>query len=336
MMHISEKDKQPLSFDTGDDYAYLNDLKKQLQISSDQKDAEWHHRLVQKLNQENFLQLVGKMIKSQKGLKSVKDLISSINYPLLYSTQKQFELAYFYKSIPNLCKVSIVVPVYNVEKYLSECLNSLINQSWENIEIICVNDASTDDSLQILEKYQKKDTRISVYSYETNKGLSYARNFGITKCNSEFVTFVDSDDWLPKKAIENMYQAIIIPGVDWVLGKAKAHGPNLLKKEKEEFFARFYHKIGIYTLPVDIGKFVYISSWSKLQKLSIILQNQLNFPVGLLNEDQSWIWEYGLCCRRVFYLNQPVYVYRINSSSLTHGSSKVNRLFQDLLLVHIF
>ena len=97
--------------------------------------------------------------------------------------------------------VSIIVAVYNVEKYLKKCLDSIIKQSYRNIEIICVNDGSTDSSLKICEEYQEQDSRIIIIT-QKNQGLSAARNTGIKNSKGEFIAFIDSDDWVDPQFIE--------------------------------------------------------------------------------------------------------------------------------------
>lgn len=114
-----------------------------------------------------------------------------------------------------MSKVSIVIPVYNAELYISRCLDSIINQTYTDLEIICVNDGSKDNSLQILKKYQEKDERIFVIDKE-NAGVSEARNDAIKRSSGQYITFVDSDDWLEKDAIELMYKALIENNADVV------------------------------------------------------------------------------------------------------------------------
>ena len=97
-----------------------------------------------------------------------------------------------------MTKISIIVPVYNTEKFLEKCLNSLIKQTLKDIEIICINDGSIDNSLQILRKFANKDKRIQIIN-QTNSGLSIARNAGINKATGEYIGFVDSDDWVDLK-----------------------------------------------------------------------------------------------------------------------------------------
>ena len=105
----------------------------------------------------------------------------------------------------NDVKVSIIVPVYNVEKYLRQCVDSIVNQSLKEIEIICINDGSTDNSLQILEGYAQRDKRIKIIN-KRNEGLSTARNTGMEYATGEYIGFVDSDDFINEKMYENLYK----------------------------------------------------------------------------------------------------------------------------------
>ena len=114
-----------------------------------------------------------------------------------------------YKSIKrklNNMKISIIVPVYNVEKYLERCLDSLINQTLKDIEIICINDGSTDNSSEILKEYAKKDSRIIIIN-QNNQGISVARNNGMNKAKGKYIGFVDSDDWVDLDFFEKLYKA---------------------------------------------------------------------------------------------------------------------------------
>ena len=113
-------------------------------------------------------------------------------------------------------KISIIVPIFNGELYLEECLNSLVNQTFNDIEIICVNDGSTDNSMKILEDFQKKDSRIEIIS-QPNQGVSIARNNGVNQANGEYVLFVDSDDWLDLDACAELYSNAVSNDSDIVL-----------------------------------------------------------------------------------------------------------------------
>ena len=105
-----------------------------------------------------------------------------------------------------MTKISAILPVYNVEQYIKDCLDSIINQTMDDIEIICVNDGSLDNSLQVLEKYAQKDARIKIISQE-NQGQGIARNNGLKIANGEYITFIDPDDWVDVDMFEKMYKS---------------------------------------------------------------------------------------------------------------------------------
>ena len=111
-------------------------------------------------------------------------------------------------------KLSVIVPIYNVEKYLPKCLDSLLNQTMNEIEIICVNDGSTDNCEKIAQEYARKDKRIK-YIYQENQGRSEARNTGISAATTKYLMFCDSDDWYDETMCEKMYQAITKNDVDF-------------------------------------------------------------------------------------------------------------------------
>lgn len=125
-------------------------------------------------------------------------------------------------------KVSIIVPVYNVEKYIRCCLDSLVNQTMSNIEIICINDGSTDNSLEILEEYAKKDDRIKIINQE-NKKQGAARNRGIEIAQGEFIGFVDSDDWVDLDYFEKLYTTALEYQSDVAVASVLKHKKNYQK-----------------------------------------------------------------------------------------------------------
>ena len=113
--------------------------------------------------------------------------------------------------------ISIVIPVYNVENYLNRCIESIISQTYENIEIILINDGSKDNSLLICKEYKNKDKRIKVID-KKNEGVSIARNIGVEKSSGKYVIFVDSDDWIEKTFVENLHKKISEYNVDICIG----------------------------------------------------------------------------------------------------------------------
>ena len=140
-----------------------------------------------------------------------------------------------------LVAVSIIVPVYNTAEYLPQCLDSIINQTFRDIEIICVNDGSTDNSLEILKSYAEKDGRIRIIN-KANGGLVSARKAGATVAQSEYIAFVDSDDWLELNALECMYDAMKREKVDCVMCNHYADDGNKSRKVAHGFAAGRYDK----------------------------------------------------------------------------------------------
>ena len=109
----------------------------------------------------------------------------------------------------NKPKISIIIPVYNVEKYLEQCLKSVINQTFKDIEIICINDGSTDNSLEILEAFQKQDERIKIINKQ-NEGQGIARNEGLKVAKGEYISFIDPDDWVAQGMYEFLYNKFLL------------------------------------------------------------------------------------------------------------------------------
>ncbi|OTQ72989.1 glycosyltransferase [Gilliamella sp. N-G2] len=210
--------------------------------------------------------------------------------------------------------LSIIVSVYNTEKYLIKCLDSLINQTFKNIEIICVNDGSTDGSLKILEKYQKIDNRIKIIS-KINGGVSSARNIGIGQAKGEYITFVDSDDFIESDTYEKAIDQFNKPEVDLVYFSTNLIVENKLSRIQDERY--FEHKYkGFIKLSNDVMTKMDVCAWNKVYKLSIIRQYNILFPEGLRHEDNPFFWSYGLLCDEVCFINDKFYNYLIRDGSI--------------------
>lgn len=188
-------------------------------------------------------------------------------------------------------KISIIVPVYNTEKYLVKCLESLIHQTFENIEIVCINDGSTDASLEILKNYESMDKRIKIIE-QTNKGLSEARNVGVKNALANYVMFLDSDDWIDVNACEVAYKTVIEHKADIVMWsyirefETKALPKKIFDKNDE--FLVFEGKeaqmiqrrmVGLVgnelKIPENIDALV--TAWGKVYRKDIIIKNNVKF-----------------------------------------------------------
>ena len=181
-------------------------------------------------------------------------------------------------------KVSIIVPVYNVEKFLQKCLDSIVEQTLKEIEIICINDGSPDNSLEILNEYASKDDRIIVISQE-NQGLSAARNAGLKIATGEYIGFVDSDDYIELNYYEKLYNTACKNDSDIALTTILKHKKKYLrynvlhKKEKVAYTLNDKMKIS----EDNTHRIFYV--WNKIYRKSLLDKYQMSFPVGRVFED---------------------------------------------------
>lgn len=227
--------------------------------------------------------------------------------------------------------VSIVIPVYNVEHYIRTCLESVRNQSYQNIEVVCVNDGSPDDSLRILKEYEKNDFRFKVIDIE-NRGLSGARNVGTNNCNGEYIMYLDSDDWIDTDTIEISVSYMIENQVDVVLWNyRKEYGiksvPVKVFKElrivKNNNFNLLYRRlIGLIGEELKHPELCdsISTAWGKLYKKNLIQRNNIEFvdikEIG--TEDLLFNVEYFKYCDSAVCLPKCLNHYRKNNySSLT-------------------
>lgn len=212
-------------------------------------------------------------------------------------------------------KISIVVPIYNVEQYLERCVDSLINQTYTDIEIILVNDGSTDSSLEICKRYQQLDDRIIVID-KTNGGLSDARNFGLEKATGDYVLFVDSDDFVSEETCEKfvaktMGNPDIISGDAKVIYEDRTNFMRRLMSEEEECDGETF-------LERELANgTMYMAAWLNLYKRSFLQENKLSFEKGLLHEDEEFTPRAFLKAKKVKCINFDFYHYVIRENSLS-------------------
>lgn len=243
-------------------------------------------------------------------------------------------------------KVSIIIPVYNAEKYLDNCLNSVVNQTLSSIEIIIVNDGSNDASLSICEKYAIRDNRINIIN-KKNEGVSIARNTGIEFATGEYIMFVDSDDWIDLNMCEVMVNEIISKDADIVFcNHIKEYNDKSKREEfdsKREFIGNNAVKSDI-ILPLieeDDGdihhkRASFRSPWGKLFKRSIIMNNNIRFNKNLIiGEDFIFDLEYLKYCSRVSMDERNLYHYRINEDSVLVRYKENPWRFYKILLTYL-
>lgn len=220
-----------------------------------------------------------------------------------------------------MIKVSIIVPVYNVEKYLRKCLKSIINQSLKEIEIIVVNDGATDGSQEIIDEFVSKYPNIIHSLVKENGGLSDARNFGMPYCKGEYVGFIDSDDYVRSDMYEKMYNKAKEENSDIVVCdyyKSYASKNELIKAKK-------------YINKKDMFIDTLAAAWNKIYRRDLLVQTGVNFPKGLIYEDTEFF------CKLVPYINvasyvpEPfVYYVQRNGSIINTQNNKTEQIFQVL------
>lgn len=219
-----------------------------------------------------------------------------------------------------MIKVSAIVPVYKVEEYLPKCLDSLINQTLKDIEIIVVNDGSPDNSQEIINKYKKKDKRI-VSIVKENGGQASARNVGLKKARGEFVVFVDSDDWIELDMLEVMYNKAIEDESDIVI--CDFYRVENGEKKLEEAFVTKGDTILDNCILNTSGP-----CW-KIIKRDIIIDNNLFFPEGIIYEDYAVVPTYALFANKISYVDRPFYNYLIRQGSTM--TQTFNKKFYDMV-----
>lgn len=223
--------------------------------------------------------------------------------------------------------ISIVLPVYNVEKYLERCLKTVIAQTYKNIEIILVNDGSTDGSLKICEEYKFADTRIKIINKE-NGGLSDARNVGIKNSAGEYITFIDSDDKVEFDYVEYLYNLIKNNHVDisvcaHTVVVEKTNNNFIVPTDDILLSDKIAIKNMLYSDKVDT------SAWAKLYKKSLF--NNIKYPEGMLFEDIATTYKLFMKAKKIIFGSQSKYNYIIRKDSIT--TQKFNKKKFDLIIM---
>jgi capsular polysaccharide biosynthesis protein cpsJ len=216
-------------------------------------------------------------------------------------------------------KITVIVPVYNVEHYLDKCLDSLINQTYKNLEIIVINDGSTDNSGIICQEYAQKDNRI-IYIEKENGGQSEARNMGLNRMTGSYVTFVDSDDWVELDYVEVLYNKLIEYQADIAVGNYYSYneqeGIFYFHIFGNSYYEKVYDNVSIFENFYEsehMKNFALICVGGKLYKSDLF--RELRFEVGKLGEDGYLNQKIYLLAEKTIYLNAGLYAYRQREGS---------------------
>lgn len=237
--------------------------------------------------------------------------------------------------------ISVIVPVYKVEKYLERCLRSIMNQSYGNIEIICVyRDYPGEQSVNILKKIQKEDNRIILLE-QKSKGLSGARNEGIRIAKGEYLYFADSDDWLEKETLSIVYENMTKDNLDMLCFDANVVCESEEMKDSKHKQFSFLNKENEYE-GITTGKALFtkmmeqnefaMAVWVHAFKTEFILENNLFFIENIYKEDIPYVVESFLRARRIRYINKKLYNYYIYNGSLSNSVTHVDRLYSNVVI----
>ena len=246
---------------------------------------------------------------------------------------------------PKAPLVSIIVPIYNMAIYLHQCVSSALDQSYKNIEIILVNDGSTDDGLILCESFAKKDNRVRVIN-QKNKGLVSARQLGLAAANGDYIFNLDGDDWIDPECINTLVNYAVSDDVDVVISGHYREFVGLEVLIPPRVPAKLYNRDDI--INEIFPKMIFDSnvnthgistfSWGKLFKRELILQHQLDVPEDItLGEDSVVTYPCIGNAKKLMVIHEPLYFYRQRSKSMLKSTSsssnevaKVNRMFDFL------
>lgn len=215
-----------------------------------------------------------------------------------------------------MSKLAVIVPIYNVEPYIEQCINSLTTQTMRDIEIICVDDCGTDKSMEIVKRLAKTDERIKVIHNKQNSGLSESRNNGVRVCDAEYIMFCDSDDWFANDMCEKMYNAITADGADIAIcGTEVIYEADFDKKSGDDNYFAVRHN-GTLNNDPEIMRWYAVCAWNKIYKRAIMTEHDVWFPKGLKYEDEFFYPAYLKYVDKVAFVPEKLYKYRRRAGSI--------------------
>ena len=219
--------------------------------------------------------------------------------------------------------VSVVIPVYNIAPHLRQCLDSVMNQTLRELEIICVDDGSTDDSPKILAQYAAQDSRVRVIA-QKNAGPGAARNTGMAKATGKYLVFLDSDDWIEPSMLEKMVRSADETGAEIVICKSVEFDTDTGKNRPSEWMLKTELLPGLEFEPKDIAEhifqFTYGWPWDKLYRTDFVRRESLSYPRLPNSEDLVFVFQSLVLARKISVVNQVLVHHRVNRKSSVSNS----------------
>lgn len=219
--------------------------------------------------------------------------------------------------------ISVIVPVYNAEQYVDRCIESIINQTYSNFELLLIDDGSNDKSLEICNEWSNRDVRIQVYSKQ-NGGASSARNYGLDKANGEYVVFVDADDWISSKYIEFLHKAITLNDYDIVQCNLKSVENSELEQSEHVNFD--FQKVREITKIEALNYRLYkVSVCAKIYRKYLF--DDFKFREGAIYEDDASYYIFVYRAKKIAMLNETLYFYFMSSNSVMRNENTLDLEF---------
>ena len=246
-------------------------------------------------------------------------------------------------------KVSVVIPIYNVEKYLKKCLDSVINQTLKDIEIICVNDCSSDNSESIIKEYINKDNRVKLINNKNNYGIGYSRNIGIDNSLSDYISFIDSDDFVSENFIEELYSTALKNDADIVFtnniytvnedtNNIKPYYHNRMNIWKKKFNNSYIEGISNFNVNTEekenTPEYPLVVVWNKLLKKDFLYKKSIRFFDYRIAEDADFFYRILANNPKMYYNNNAKYYYFQRCSSLMTNIKKDNDM--PIVILEVF
>lgn len=231
-----------------------------------------------------------------------------------------------------MAEFSIIVPVYNVEKEIKKCLDSIKNQTYGDFEVLCVDDCGKDSSMDIVREYAQKDNRFKILTHEHNRGVSAARNTGLDNASGEYTMFVDSDDWLETNALEIIKNNFDKSKSEVIVFNIYNCYPDGKKEINDTTNFKKANQTQVLLTENNLNTFIGVV-WNRAYKTSLINDNHIRFPEGMIIEDSDFTFKISMHLKSVFLIDDVLYNYLRNREGSYTTEDAVNNRIKDEITV---
>lgn len=231
-----------------------------------------------------------------------------------------------------MAEFSIIIPVYNVEKEIRKCLDSIKNQTYGDFEVLCVDDCGKDSSMDIVREYAQKDNRFKILTHEHNRGVSAARNTGLDNASGEYTMFVDSDDWLETNALEVIKDNFDKSKSEVIVFNIYNCYPDGKKEINDTTNFKKSNQTQVLLTENNLNTFIGVV-WNRAYKTSLINDNHIRFPEGMIIEDSDFTFKISMHLKSVFIIEDVLYNYLRNREGSYTTEDAVNNRIKDEITV---